>query len=99
MYLPSFPGSGSHCSFSEDIALSKEFPFGAQEKKSFEFRASAFNMANRHLLGGLTTSITSASYGQFSNPQSNQPRNVEFSLRFKYGLPGRAVSGLPPRSG
>ena len=69
---------------SEDVAISKEFPVGHTEKKSFEFRASAFNIANRHLLGGLTTGITSAAYGQFSNPQSNQPRNIEFSLRFKY---------------
>jgi hypothetical protein len=69
---------------SEDVAISKEFPIGKTEKKSFEFRGSAFNVANRHLLGGLNTSITSAAYGLFSNPQSNQPRNIEFSLRFRY---------------
>ena len=70
--------------FSEDVAVSKDFPVGRGDKKVFEFRTSAFNIANRHLLGGLTTGITSTAYGQFSNPQSNQPRNVEFSLRFKY---------------
>jgi hypothetical protein len=69
---------------SEDVAVSKDFPIGNTEKKSFEFRASAFNVANRHLLGTLTTNVTSAAYGLFSNPQSNQPRNIEFSLRFKY---------------
>ena len=70
---------------SEDMAVSKDFPVGSLEKKkAFEFRASAFNLANRHLLGGLNTSITSSAYGQFSNPQSNQPRNIEFSLRFRY---------------
>jgi len=69
---------------SEDIALSKEFPFGQTEGKNFEFRASAFNIANRHLLGGLQTNVINASYGQFSNPQTNQPRNIEFSLRFRY---------------
>jgi hypothetical protein len=69
---------------SEDVAVSKEFPVGGGDKRSFEFRASAFNVANRHLLGGLQMNITNASYGQFSNPQSNQPRNIEFSLRFKY---------------
>jgi hypothetical protein len=68
----------------EDVAVSKDFNLGNSEKKGFEFRASAFNLANRHLLGGLTTGITSAAYGQFSNPQTNQPRNIEFSLRFKY---------------
>ena len=69
---------------SEDVALSKEFRFGRTDKRAFEFRGSAFNVANRHLLGGLNTSITSAAYGQFSNPQSNQPRNIEFSLRLRY---------------
>jgi len=69
---------------SEDVAVSKNFPIGSTEKRLFEFRASAFNLANRHLLGGLTTGITSAAYGQFSNPQTNQPRNIEFSLRFRY---------------
>ena len=69
---------------SEDVALSKDFPLGSKEEKRFEFRASAFNVANRHLLGGLTTSVTNAAYGQFTNPQTNQPRNVEFSLRFRY---------------
>ncbi|MGI8988995.1 MAG: carboxypeptidase regulatory-like domain-containing protein [Bryobacteraceae bacterium] len=69
---------------SEDVALSKDFPIGKTEAKRFEFRASAFNISNRHLLGGLQTNVTNASYGQFSNPQTNQPRNIEFSLRFRY---------------
>ena len=58
------------------------FRFG--EKKSLEFRGSAFNLANRHLLGSLTTGLTSATFGQFTNPQTNQPRNIEFNLRFTY---------------
>jgi hypothetical protein len=66
----------------EDVALSKLFKI--TEKKSLEFRGSAFNVANRHLLGGLTTGITSSTFGQFTNPQSNQPRNIEGSLRFKW---------------
>ncbi|MES1258538.1 MAG: TonB-dependent receptor, partial [Acidobacteriota bacterium] len=49
--------------FSEDVAISKEFPIGKSDRKAFEFRGSAFNIANRHLLGGLTTGITSAAYG------------------------------------
>jgi hypothetical protein len=67
---------------SEDVALSKNFKFS--EKKVLEFRASAFNIANRHLLGSVTTSITSSSFGQFTAPQSNQPRNIEGSLRFRF---------------
>src|SRR5262249_59754296 len=35
----------------EDVAASKSFNFGRSEKNSVEFRASAFNVANRHLLG------------------------------------------------
>ena len=69
---------------SEDVALSKDFPIGSKENRNFEFRASAFNIANRHLLGGLTNGVTSAVYGTFTNPQTNQPRNIEFSLRFRY---------------
>jgi hypothetical protein len=67
----------------EDLAIGKAFHIGS-EKKTLEFRGSAFNLANRHLLGGLTTGLTSATFGQFSNPQTNQPRNIEFNLRFTY---------------
>jgi len=68
----------------EDLAVSKRFPFGNQEARSVEFRASAFNIANRHLLGGITTGATSATFGRITSPQSNQPRNVEFSLRLTF---------------
>ena len=68
----------------EDVAVSKMFRFGHQEARSVEFRASAFNVANRHLLGGITTSATSSTFGRITNPQSNQPRNVEFNLRFTF---------------
>jgi Carboxypeptidase regulatory-like domain/TonB dependent receptor len=69
---------------SEDIAASKSFPFGRSEKNFIEFRASAFNVANRHMLGGLNTNITNANFGTFSNPQSNLPRNLQFSLRVSF---------------
>jgi hypothetical protein len=69
---------------SEDVAASKNFVFGKSERNVVEFRASAFNVANRHLLGGLNTTITSAAYGTFSNPQSNLPRNLQFSLRVSF---------------
>jgi hypothetical protein len=67
----------------EDVALSKTFPLG-REQRNLEFRASAFNVANRHLLGGLTTGVTSATFGTFTNPQSNLPRNIQFSLRLSF---------------
>lgn len=68
----------------EDVALSKTFPFGNSERRNLEFRASAFNVANRHLLGGLQTAINNANFGTFSNPQSNLPRNLQFSLRVSF---------------
>jgi hypothetical protein len=76
------PGLRNPIQMDEDVALSKIFKAG--EKRSFEFRGSAFNLANRHLLGSLGTSITASTFGQFTNPQANLPRNVEFSLRFKF---------------
>ena len=69
---------------SEDVAASKNFNFGHSEKNIIEFRASAFNVANRHLLGGLNTGINNANYGTFSNPQSSLPRNLQFSLRVSF---------------
>jgi hypothetical protein len=77
------PGLRNPVQMDEDVALSKIFNLGS-EKRTVEFRGSAFNVANRHLLGGLTTSITSSTFGKFTNPQSNLPRNVEFSLRLKF---------------
>jgi hypothetical protein len=68
----------------EDVAASKSFKFGKSETNSVEFRASAFNVANRHLLGGLNTNINNAAFGMFSNPQSNLPRNLQFSLRVSF---------------
>jgi hypothetical protein len=66
----------------EDVAVSKTFFFG--EETNLEFRASAFNVANRHLLGSLQTNTRSADFGQFNNPQSNLPRSIQFSLRLTF---------------
>jgi Carboxypeptidase regulatory-like domain/TonB dependent receptor-like, beta-barrel/TonB-dependent Receptor Plug Domain len=68
----------------EDVAASKNIHFGQGEKNIIEFRASAFNVANRHLLGGLNTNFTNSNFGTFSNPQSNLPRNLQFSLRVSF---------------
>jgi len=77
------PGIRNRKQLAEDLALSKTFNLRS-EKKTLEFRGSAFNIANRHLLSGLGTNPTASTYGLFSNPQANLPRNVEFSLRFKF---------------
>jgi hypothetical protein len=77
------PGLRNPIQMDEDVALSKLFRF--TERRYLEFRASAFNVANRHLIGSFSsTSITNSTFGQFTNPQSNQPRNVEGSLRFTF---------------
>jgi hypothetical protein len=68
----------------EDLAASKNINFGKSEKNIIEIRASAFNVANRHLLGGLNTNISQSNFGTFSNPQSNLPRNLQFSLRVSF---------------
>jgi len=77
------PGLRQPWQMNEDVALSKIFRL-ASEKRTLEFRGSAFNLANRHLLGSIGTSITASTFGQWTNPQANLPRNVEFSLRFKF---------------
>ncbi len=69
--------------FNEDLALGKIFKL-ASEARSLEFRASAFNIANRHLLGNFSKSVTSGTFGNVGTPQMNQPRNVEGSLRFTF---------------
>ena len=51
---------------------------------NIEIRASAFNVGNRHVLGGLNTTITSPTFGTFANPQSNLPRNLQFSVRVSF---------------
>jgi len=70
--------------YGEDVAASKNIRFGQSEKNIIEFRASAFNVANRHLMGGLQTAINNSNFGTFSNPQSNLPRNLQFSLRVSF---------------
>ena len=77
------PGIRNRKQLAEDLALSKTFKLRS-EKKPWSSAASAFNIANRHLLSGLGTNPTASTYGLFSNPQANLPRNVEFSLRFKF---------------
>ncbi len=67
----------------EDVALSKVWNLGS-ERRTIEFRGSAFNVANRHLLGSLSTNVSAATFGRFTNPQTNVPRNIEFSLRVQF---------------
>ncbi|MGH9428837.1 MAG: hypothetical protein ACRD2L_21330, partial [Terriglobia bacterium] len=50
----------------------------------FEFRVSAFNLANRHRLGGIDQNLDSSTFGQINNPQVNSPREIQFGLKFYF---------------
>ena len=67
-------------SWNEDIAILKNFYLGS-EQRWIEFRASAFNVANRHRLGGIDQNIDSSTFGQVNNPQVNSPREIQFGLK------------------
>ena len=67
----------------EDIAVLKNFYLGS-EQRFIEFRASAFNLANRHRLGGIDQNIDSSTFGQITNPQVNSPREIQFGLKFYF---------------
>ena len=77
------PGLRNPWQLNENLALSKIFKLGS-EKKTLELRGSASNISNRHFLTGINTTLTSSAFGTFSNPQAELPRNIEFSLRFRF---------------
>ncbi len=66
---------------SEDVAVLKNF---GGEKRYLEFRASAFNVANRHRLGGIDQNLDSSTFGRINNPQINSPREIQFGLKFYF---------------
>ena len=77
------PGLRNPWQLNENLALTKIFRLGS-EKRTLELRGSASNIANRHWLTGINTTLTSSAFGTFSNPQAELPRNIEFSLRFRF---------------
>jgi hypothetical protein len=54
------------------------------ERFNVQFRAEAFNATNTPQLGGPSTSLTSTSAGVVSMTQSNDPRNIQLSLRVRF---------------
>jgi hypothetical protein len=66
----------------EDISLGKDFAL-ASEARRLEFKASAFNIANRVQFGGVSTSVDDSNFGKISS-QANTPREIQFSLRFTF---------------
>ncbi|MBO0797327.1 MAG: TonB-dependent receptor [Blastocatellia bacterium] len=68
---------------SEDFSLLKNINLGS-EKRYLEFRATAFNIFNRHRLGGIDTNLDSPTFGMITNPQVNSPREIQFGLKFYF---------------
>ena len=55
--------------------------FSIKERWHMIFRGEFLNAFNQVVFSGPTTSITSSSFGYISLSQSNNPRNVQLSLR------------------
>jgi hypothetical protein len=69
---------------SEDFSLLKNINLGS-EKRYLEFRVAAFNVFNRHRLGGITTNFDSPTFGMITNPQAGiGPREIQFGLKFYF---------------
>ena len=68
---------------SEDFSLLKNIGLGS-EKRLLEFRVAAFNVFNRHRLGGITTNFDSATFGMITNPQTIGAREIQFGLRLSF---------------
>jgi hypothetical protein len=64
----------------ENLSLRKIFT--VREKYRAQFRIDAFNAMNRSTLGGPSTSITSANFGQITSISGN--RTVQVGLRLDY---------------
>jgi hypothetical protein len=71
---------------SEDVSLLKNFYFG--EQRYVELRGSAFNIANRHTIGGnagaINTNLDSGTFGMITNPQTNNPRSIQLGLKIVF---------------
>jgi hypothetical protein len=67
----------------EDFSILKNFNLGSEQRYA-EIRASAFNIFNRHRLGGIDSNFDSANFGKITNPQTNNPREIQFGLKFYF---------------
>jgi hypothetical protein len=70
--------------FNIDTGLAKTFRMPYAEGHSIQFRWECFNVTNTALLGTLSMSLTSAStWGRLSG-QRNNPRQMQFALRYNF---------------
>jgi hypothetical protein len=66
----------------EDVTLGKQFPLFS-EGRYIEFKASAFNIANRVRFGPPDLGVESATFG-IVNSQANNPREIQLNLRLVF---------------
>jgi hypothetical protein len=64
----------------EDIGVQKNHKIG--EKVRFQLRAELLNAFNRHNLGGITTNVTSPSFGQVTTVSGNRTAQLGTRLDF-----------------
>jgi hypothetical protein len=67
---------------SEDVSLGKEFPLWSEGRR-VEFKASAFNIANRVQFGGINNTVENPAFGRLTS-QSNRAREIQLNLRIVF---------------
>ena len=65
---------------SENISLSKNMKF--KERFRWQLRVEFYDVFNRHVLGGITTSITSPLFGQITSASGNRTGQIGTRLDF-----------------
>jgi hypothetical protein len=65
---------------SENVSLSKNMRL--KERFRWQLRVEFYNVFNRHVLGGINTSITSPLFGQFTNASGNRTGQIATRLDF-----------------
>ncbi len=69
-------------SFSNDMTLSKRFPF-SERWSNLEFRLAAFNVFNHTMLGSPDTNITnSKTFGKITS--AAPPRSLQLAIRYAF---------------
>ena len=67
----------------EDLAVLKNFH--VKEGKYFEFRATATNFENRHVMSKTpTTTFSSSNFGYITSAQASSPRSVQLGMKFVF---------------
>jgi hypothetical protein len=69
-----------------DLALFKTTNFGPENKLGIQFRAEVFNLFNKPMFGPPATTCCQPDQANFGvvNSQANQPRLLQFALRFLF---------------